>query len=142
MANPHQQQLDTAETSTASNGLKRKRGAGGSTSSSSSRGVANLTPEQLERKRANDREAQRAIRERTKNQIESLNREIQELKSQQPYLDLQLAIRQKEAIKAENDELRRRIFAFITAVQPFLSADAPPQGLEGCNSTAYRDIRR
>lgn len=135
MANPHQQQLDTAETSASSNGLKRKRGAGGS-SSSSSRGVANLTPEQLERKRANDREAQRAIRERTKNQIESLNREIQELKSQQPYLDLQVAIRQKEAIKAENDELRRRIFAFITAVQPFLSADAPPQGLEGYISTA------
>ena len=131
MANPHQQQLDTAESSAPSNGLKRKRGTGGS-SSSSSRGVANLTPEQLERKRANDREAQRAIRERTKNQIESLNREIQELKSQQPYLDLQVAIRQKEAIKAENDELRRRIFAFITSVQPFLSGDGPPHGLEGC----------
>ena len=109
MANPHQQQLDTAETNTSSNSLKRKRGTVGSNSSSSSRGVANLTPEQLERKRANDREAQRAIRERTKNQIESLNREIQELKSQQPYLDLQLAIRQKESIKAENDELRRRM---------------------------------
>ena len=131
MANPQQQQqLDASDANNApTNALKRKRGAGGS----SSRGVANLTPEQLERKRANDREAQRAIRERTKNQIESLNREIQELKSQQPYLDLQVAIRQKDAIKAENDELKRRIFAFITSVQPFLSGDGPLQGLEGAS---------
>lgn len=118
---------DTARP-TASNGLKRKRGAG-----TSSRGVANLTPEQLERKRANDREAQRAIRERTKNQIETLNREIEGLKSQQPYLDLQVALRQKEAVKAENDELKRRIFSFITSIQPFLTGDGPPQGLEGSN---------
>jgi len=111
--------------SASANGLKRKRVG------PSSRGVANLTPEQLERKRANDREAQRAIRERTKNQIETLNREIENLKSQQPYLDLQVALRQKEAVKAENDELKRRIFSFITSIQPFLTGDAPPQGLEG-----------
>jgi len=111
--------------SASANGLKRKRAG------PSSRGVANLTPEQLERKRANDREAQRAIRERTKNQIETLNREIENLKSQQPYLDLQVALRQKEAVKAENDELKRRIFSFITSIQPFLTGDAPPQGLEG-----------
>ncbi len=50
---------------------KRRKTAG-----SSSRGVANLTPEQLEKKRANDREAQRAIRERTKNTIGQLETKI------------------------------------------------------------------
>lgn len=102
----------SARPTVTSNGVKRKRATG-----TSSRGVANLTPEQLERKRANDREAQRAIRERTKNQIESLNREIEELKSQQPYLDLQAALRQKDAIRAENEELKRRIFSFVTSIQ-------------------------
>jgi len=120
--------------SASANGLKRKRPG------PSSRGVANLTPEQLERKRANDREAQRAIRERTKNQIENLNREIESLKSQQPYLDLQGALRQKEATKAENDELKRRIFSFITSIQPFLTGDAPPQGLEGLSAAFKTEV--
>ena len=47
--------------------------------SSSSRGVANLTPEQLAKKRANDREAQRAIRERTKSPDRDLGAENQGL---------------------------------------------------------------
>ena len=45
--------------------------------------MSTLTPSQLARKRANDREAQRAIRARTKEHIENLEREIDELKSQQ-----------------------------------------------------------
>ncbi len=44
---------------------------------SSARGVASLTPDQLERKRSNDRAAQRAIRERTKNSIVSLKASVQ-----------------------------------------------------------------
>ena len=75
---------------------KRRRG-----SATGSRGVANLTPEQLAKKRANDREAQRAIRERTKGQIENLERRIQELTSQQPYQELQNAIRQRDLAQAE-----------------------------------------
>lgn len=42
-----------------------------------------MTPSQLARKRANDREAQRAIRARTKEHIERLERELEQLKSQQ-----------------------------------------------------------
>lgn len=45
--------------------------------------MSTLTPSQLARKRANDREAQRAIRARTKEHIENLEREIDELRSQQ-----------------------------------------------------------
>ncbi|EXL39761.1 hypothetical protein FOCG_17646 [Fusarium oxysporum f. sp. radicis-lycopersici 26381] len=48
------------------------------------RRVSALTPAQLARKRANDREAQRAIRARTKEHIERLlERELAELKSNQ-----------------------------------------------------------
>ena len=92
-----------------------------------SRGVTSLTPEQLNKKRANDREAQRAIRERTKNQIETLERRVQELTSQQPYQELQAVIRQKEAIQAENDEIRRRLSSALAILEPILSS----QGTNG-----------
>ena len=105
-----------------------------------SRGVASLTPEQLERKRANDREAQRAIRERTKSHIERLNEEIKELKSQRPYHDLQSALRQRDASLAENEELRLRIKAFINDVRPFMGGPfggagrQPPASVAGGTS--------
>ena len=89
-------------------------------SSTSGRGVANLTPEQLNKKRANDREAQRAIRERTKGQIESLERKIQELTSQQPYQELQHAIRQKELVEAENEEIKQRLNSVLGIIQPIV----------------------
>ncbi|KAJ4362384.1 hypothetical protein N0V83_010477 [Neocucurbitaria cava] len=85
-----------------------------------SRGVANLTPEQLARKRANDREAQRAIRERTKNQIDRLNERIRELESQQPYHDLQLVLRDKEAVLAENADIKKRLESVMSIIQPIL----------------------
>ncbi|KAF1933276.1 uncharacterized protein M421DRAFT_415620 [Didymella exigua CBS 183.55] len=87
-----------------------------------SRGVANLTPEQLARKRANDREAQRAIRERTKTQIDRLNQRIQELESQQPYHDLQIVLREKEAAQAENADIRKRLEGVLSIIQPILRA--------------------
>ncbi|KAI0484421.1 hypothetical protein GGR56DRAFT_613756 [Xylariaceae sp. FL0804] len=90
-----------------------------------SRGVANLTPEQLAKKRANDREAQRAIRERTKNQIETLEQRIRDLTSQQPYQELQAVIRQKEAVEAENAEIKNRLAAIMALIQPiFLNHQA------------------
>ena len=101
-------------------GQSRKRKA----AAASGRGVASLTPEQLAKKRANDREAQRAIRERTKNTIESLERRIHELTSQQPYQELQSIIRQKEAIQAENEEIRRRLASVVNILHPLLSAQA------------------
>lgn len=94
---------------------KRRTGA-----SSGSRGVANLTPEQLARKRANDREAQRAIRERTKNQIDALNRRIQDLESQQPYHDLQLVLREKDQVLAELQDVRKRLESIVSIATPAL----------------------
>ena len=92
---------------------KRRTGA-------NSRGVANLTPEQLARKRANDREAQRAIRERTKNQIDALNRRIQDLESQQPYHDLQLVLREKDQVLAELQDVRKRLESIVSIATPAL----------------------
>lgn len=113
---------------------KRKRTAAPANNaagaSTSSRGVANLTPEQLERKRANDREAQRAIRERTKQQIERLNERIRELESSQPYRDLQAVIAQKDAVQAENDEMKRQLASFMAVFQRYMGQPAPG-GLEG-----------
>ena len=96
------------------NPRKRKAESG----SGSSRGVANLTPEQLAKKRANDREAQRAIRERTRNTIESLEARIKELESQQPFQELQNVIRSRDAIVAENEELKRRLASICALAQP------------------------
>lgn len=98
--------------------------------STSSRGVASLTPDQLAKKRANDREAQRAIRERTKRTIDGLESKIRELESQQPYQELQAVIRQKNAIQAENEEIRRRLSSIMALIQPIMGA----QGLTGAQS--------
>lgn len=89
--------------------------------------MANLTPEQLTKKRANDREAQRAIRERTKNQIETLEKKIQDLTSQHPYQELQNVTRQKEAVEAENAEIKRRLAQVMNLIQPLVAGN----GVEG-----------
>ncbi|KAF7933493.1 hypothetical protein BELL_0208g00160 [Botrytis elliptica] len=100
---------------------------------SSARGVANLTPEQLAKKRANDREAQRSIRQRTKNQMEGYERRIRELTSQQPYQELQQVIRQKEMVEQENLDIKKRLSQVIALITPILGAHGfeipqlPPQ---------------
>ncbi|RYP76816.1 hypothetical protein DL771_001552 [Monosporascus sp. 5C6A] len=99
---------------------------------SSARGVANLTPEQLAKKRANDREAQRAIRERTKNQIESLEKRIRELTSQRPYQELQAVIRAKEAVEAENADIKNRLASIMALIQPILPSHQGAAGGESC----------
>ncbi|KAF1814876.1 hypothetical protein P152DRAFT_455913 [Eremomyces bilateralis CBS 781.70] len=101
---------------------KRKRSAVGA--SASSRSVASLTPEQLARKRQNDREAQRAIRERTKTQITRLEDRVRELQSEQPYHDLQAAIQQKEAAERANEDIRRRLTSVIALIQPIVGGQS------------------
>ncbi|KAL3260474.1 hypothetical protein ABHI18_004541 [Aspergillus niger] len=86
----------------------------------SARGVANLTPEQLAKKRAKDRQAQRAIREKTKAHMNFLERRARELSSQKPYLDIQAVLRQNEIIQAENREIRQGLKAIMDILQPLL----------------------
>lgn len=64
------------------------------------RTVSNLTPEQLERKRSNDRRAQRAIRERTKRRME----EYQSVMAQKDEVILALS----EKVRALEAELARQ----------------------------------
>ncbi|OKL63901.1 hypothetical protein UA08_00847 [Talaromyces atroroseus] len=101
-------------------GTKRKM------NSASPRGVANLTPEQLARKRANDRQAQRAIRERTKSQIEALERRVRELSSQQPYQDIHKLVSERNQIMAENQDIKRRLGAMMNILQPLVDRDGMP----------------
>ncbi|KAG6154491.1 hypothetical protein E4U24_002813 [Claviceps purpurea] len=69
------------------------------------RSVSTLTPSQLARKRANDREAQRAIRARTKEHIERLEHELEELRSNHGRdKTVQDLIRRNKALE---DELRQ-----------------------------------
>lgn len=105
---------DAASPDPSSDNKKRR------TTGTSSRGVANLTPDQLAKKRANDREAQRAIRERTKNQIENLERKIRELTSQQPYQELQHILRQKELVEAENADIKKRLASVLSLINPIV----------------------
>ncbi|KAK3638344.1 hypothetical protein LTR56_013173 [Elasticomyces elasticus] len=89
----------------SANGSKKRKATG----APGSRGVANLTPEQLAKKRANDREAQRAIRERTRNTIANLEQRIRELESQQPFQELQRVIQERNDAVHECEALRQRL---------------------------------
>lgn len=99
---------------TATAGRKRKL------NNLSARGVANLTPDQLAKKRANDRQAQRAIRERTKTHIDALEQQVRDLSSQKPMLDLQAALKRNEAALEENRELRQGLKAAMDIIRPLL----------------------
>lgn len=72
------------------------------------RSVSTLTPSQLARKRANDREAQRAIRARTKEHIERLEKELEELKGVKIQHEfLQRLVQRNNQLEQENRTLRR-----------------------------------
>jgi hypothetical protein len=71
------------------------------------RSVSTLTPSQLARKRANDREAQRAIRARTKEHIERLERELEEYKSRNSRDEtVQTLLRRNKCLESELQDLR------------------------------------
>ncbi|KAK5000875.1 hypothetical protein LTR66_000364 [Elasticomyces elasticus] len=71
------------------------------------RSVTTLSVAQLERKRANDREAQRAIRQRTKDHIDSLEKQIAD---QQGTSERLLAVQERNRqLEEENAYLRSRV---------------------------------
>ncbi|KAI8962682.1 hypothetical protein F5Y11DRAFT_347200 [Daldinia sp. FL1419] len=95
------------------------------------RSVSTLTPSQLARKRANDREAQRAIRARTKEHIETLEREIEELRSQQDRdHTIQSLLRRNKALENELRRLREGMGARPVNpgdnYQPVFDSSSPP----------------
>ena len=82
------------------------------------RAVRQLSEQQLAKKRQNDRDAQRAIRERTKHTIESLQRRVQELESGQGYGDYGMIIQERDALRAENQSLRDRLTSVLKVLNP------------------------
>jgi len=96
------------DSNTQASGSVRRR-----PSRAGTRSVNTLSAVQLERKRANDREAQRAIRQRTKDHIESLERRINELTIAQDARERVVATTQQQIreLEEENNYLRNRIGA-------------------------------
>jgi regulator of replication initiation timing len=87
-----------------------------------------LTAAQLERKRANDREAQRAIRQRTKDHIDSLERRIQELTAtNDTSARLMQALQRNEELEQENAILRSRLNHAAAAMAESNSKRDPSQ---------------
>jgi len=106
-----------------SSGSESKRGDGQGTkrrpSRAGTRSVTTLTAAQLERKRANDREAQRAIRQRTKDHIAELERQIHELTAQRNANSsdkLMELMRRNEELEQENAVLRSRLSHAVAAL--------------------------
>lgn len=81
-----------------------------------------MSAAQLERKRANDREAQRAIRQRTKDHIENLEKSITDLRqSHDANEKLMLATRHRNReLEDENSYLRMKMN------EAGLAVDLPP----------------
>ncbi|KAI3098789.1 hypothetical protein CBS147333_9007 [Penicillium roqueforti] len=91
-------------------------------SRSGSRKVSTLSAEQLERKRANDREAQRSIRQRTKEHIEHLESQIEEMRLRTERFD---EVVQHNAF-LENEVIRlKHQIAALTGRPEFASSNEP-----------------
>ncbi|CDM38330.1 unnamed protein product [Penicillium roqueforti FM164] len=91
-------------------------------SRSGSRKVSTLSAEQLERKRANDREAQRSIRQRTKEHIEHLESQIEEMRLRTERFD---EVVQHNAF-LENEVIRlKHQVAALTGRPEFASSNEP-----------------
>ena len=95
-----------SESRAPSNSAGKKR-----PSRAGTRSVNTLSAAQLERKRANDREAQRAIRQRTKDHIDGLERELNDLRVAQDASEKVIAVTQQRVreLEEENSYLRTRL---------------------------------
>ncbi len=60
---------------------------------------------------------------------EKLNQRIRELESQQPYHDLQVVLKEKEAVQAQNEDIRNRLENVMAIIQPIV------RGSSGLNGT-------
>ncbi|KAG5913681.1 hypothetical protein E4U42_000927 [Claviceps africana] len=99
------------------------------------RSVSTLTPSQLARKRANDREAQRAIRARTKEHIERLEHELEELRSNHGRdKTVQDLLRRNKALEDELRQLKESMGVSITS--------SPYSATTGTASTIFSSSHR
>ncbi|KAK6428515.1 hypothetical protein LTR95_015338 [Oleoguttula sp. CCFEE 5521] len=96
----------SSESEARRSGSSKKRASRAGT-----RSVSTLSTAQLERKRANDREAQRAIRQRTKDHIDGLERNITELRQSHDASEQVVAVtrQRNRELEEENSYLRLRM---------------------------------
>lgn len=88
--------------------------------------MSTLTAAQLSRKRANDREAQRAIRARTKDHIERLESELDELRGRHSRdHTVQELLRRNKALEDELGRLRDSMGVPVTA-SPYAKSSMSP----------------
>ncbi|KAH8593108.1 hypothetical protein B0O99DRAFT_689006 [Bisporella sp. PMI_857] len=73
------------------------------------RAVTHLSEVQLARKRANDREAQRNIRARTKEYIETLEKKVKEFEASSRSSSVERIIKRNEQLEVEVEELRAQL---------------------------------
>lgn len=102
------------EQASVSPGSETKQVSGNSqkrASRAGTRSVNTLSVAQLERKRANDREAQRAIRARTRTHIETLERRITDLTNTHDRREkiIELTRQRNRELEEENAYLRTRV---------------------------------
>ncbi|TVY37774.1 hypothetical protein LOCC1_G006241 [Lachnellula occidentalis] len=95
----------------------RKKGSRGG-----KRSVTHLSKAQLARKRANDREAQRNIRQRTKEHIETLEKKVKELEEYNRSGSMDRVIKRNKELEEEVENLRSQI---ALQQSPPITADNP-----------------
>ncbi|KAM0179298.1 hypothetical protein ACHAPF_002957 [Botrytis cinerea] len=99
-------EVDGMDHSDSMNATGKKAGEKKRVSRAGTRSVSTLSPAQLARKRANDREAQRNIRLRTKEHIERLEARIEELTcGRESGAELEEARKRNEALEREVRQL-------------------------------------
>jgi hypothetical protein len=69
-------------------------------------------------------QAQRAIRERTRAQIDRLNDRIAELEGSDHYQERLAAMRHKDLIQSEMEEMKRKLTQVMSILQPLLGNNA------------------
>ena len=98
------------------------------------RSVSTLSTSQLERKRANDREAQRIIRQRTREHIESLEQKVSELDGQKQQLDR--ALQRNVELEGQIAALQSQVTELMRLLQHKQGQDA--QGYVGMSPYEMR----
>ncbi|KUJ23796.1 uncharacterized protein LY89DRAFT_692724 [Mollisia scopiformis] len=102
----------------------RKKGSRGG-----KRSVTHLSKAQLARKRANDREAQRNIRQRTKEHIENLERKVKELEQGSRSGSMERVLKRNKELEDEVEKLRAQISTSHTSTPPSQTISDIPEEL-------------
>ncbi|KAJ4244197.1 hypothetical protein NW762_014578 [Fusarium torreyae] len=88
--------------------------------------VSSLTPSQLARKRAHDREAQRKIRQRTKDHIHSLERDLEELKVKQNHSQAVQDLELRNKVLQDELTLSKKKVSVLAATLSYHAPSALP----------------